>query len=96
MVENARPNAACSSNSSAAASMNSAVSVGSAVYGWLAILLAASMAQRWFGRGLGAALAVLATLLAVAGVTAAPDRPLDGISLIDVLSGRKTAFSRTV
>ena len=37
-----------------------AVSVGSAIYGWLAILLAASMAQRWFGRGLGAALAVLA------------------------------------
>jgi hypothetical protein len=37
-----------------------AVAVGSAVYGWLAILLAASIAERWFGRGLGAALAVLA------------------------------------
>src|SRR5687768_15560338 len=37
-----------------------AVALGSAVYGWLAILLAASLAERWFGRGLGAALAVLA------------------------------------
>jgi hypothetical protein len=37
-----------------------AVAIGSAVYGWLAILLAASMAERWFGRGLGAAMAVLA------------------------------------
>jgi hypothetical protein len=37
-----------------------AVALGSAVYGWLAILLTASMAERWFGRGLGAALAVLA------------------------------------
>jgi hypothetical protein len=37
-----------------------AVAVGSAVYGWLAILIAAAMAERWFGRGLGAALAVLA------------------------------------
>ncbi len=37
-----------------------AVALGSAVYGWLAILLAAAMAQQWFGRGLGAALAVLA------------------------------------
>ncbi|HUR22025.1 MAG TPA: hypothetical protein VMZ90_14515 [Vicinamibacterales bacterium] len=36
-----------------------AVALGSAVYGWLAILLAASIAERWFGRGLGAALAVL-------------------------------------
>ena len=37
-----------------------AVALGSAVYGWLAILLAASIAERWFGRGLAAALAVLA------------------------------------
>ena len=37
-----------------------AVTVGSAVYGWLAILFAAAIAERWFGRGLGAALAVLA------------------------------------
>lgn len=37
-----------------------AVAIGSAVYGWLAILLAAAIAERWFGRGLGAALAVLA------------------------------------
>lgn len=37
-----------------------AVALGSAVYGWLAILLAASIAERWFGRGPGAALAVLA------------------------------------
>jgi len=36
-----------------------AVAYGSAVYGWLAIFLSASIAQRWFGRGLGAALAVL-------------------------------------
>ena len=37
-----------------------AVALGSLVYGWIALLLAASMAERWFGRGLGAALAVLA------------------------------------
>lgn len=37
-----------------------AVALGSLVYGWLALLLAAAMAERWFGRGLGAALAVLA------------------------------------
>jgi hypothetical protein len=37
-----------------------AVALGSAVYGWLAILLAAAIAERWFGRGLGASLAVLA------------------------------------
>ena len=37
-----------------------AVAVGSAVYGWLAILFAAAIAERWFGRGLSAALAVLA------------------------------------
>src|SRR5687768_8185906 len=37
-----------------------AVALGSLVYGWLAVLLAAAMAERWFGRGLGAALAVLA------------------------------------
>ena len=37
-----------------------AVALGSAVYGWVAVLLAAAMAERWFGRGLGAALAVLA------------------------------------
>ena len=36
-----------------------AVALGSAVYGWLAILLAASIAERWFGRGLGAGVAVL-------------------------------------
>ncbi len=36
-----------------------AVAAASAVYGWLAILLAAAIAQQWFGRGLGAALAVL-------------------------------------
>ena len=37
-----------------------AVALGSLVYGWLALLLAAAIAERWFGRGLGAALAVLA------------------------------------
>ncbi|MEO6221919.1 MAG: hypothetical protein ABIP90_01615, partial [Vicinamibacterales bacterium] len=37
-----------------------AVAIGSAVYAWLAILLAASIAKRWFGAGLAAALAVLA------------------------------------
>ena len=37
-----------------------------------------------------------ATLLAAAGVKAAPDRPLDGSSLIDVLNGKKAAVSRTV
>ncbi len=36
-----------------------AVAYGSAVYGWLAIFLSAAVAHRWFGRGLGAALAVL-------------------------------------
>ncbi len=36
-----------------------AVAYGSAVYGWLAIFLSATIAQQWFGRGLGAALAVL-------------------------------------
>ena len=36
-----------------------AVAYGSAVYGWLAIFLSAAIAQQWFGRGLGAALAVL-------------------------------------
>lgn len=37
-----------------------AVAFGSAVYGWLAMLVAASIARRWFGHGLGAALALLA------------------------------------
>jgi hypothetical protein len=37
-----------------------AVALGSLVYGWLAIVLAASIAETWFGNGLGAALAVLA------------------------------------
>jgi hypothetical protein len=37
-----------------------AVAIGSAVYGWLALLLAAAIAERWFGRGLPAALAILA------------------------------------
>jgi hypothetical protein len=36
-----------------------AVSYGSAVYGWLAVLLSAWMAYQWLGRGLAAALAVL-------------------------------------
>ena len=36
-----------------------AVAYGSAVYGWLAILLSAAIAHRWLGRGLAAALAVL-------------------------------------
>jgi len=36
-----------------------AVAYGSAVYGWLAVLLSASIAHRWFGRGLGAGMAVL-------------------------------------
>jgi hypothetical protein len=37
-----------------------AVAYGSAIYGWLAVFLAAGIAHRWFGSGLGAALAVLA------------------------------------
>jgi len=36
-----------------------AVAFGSATYGWLALFLAASIAQQWLGRGLGAALIVL-------------------------------------
>lgn len=35
------------------------VAYGSAVYGWLAVLLSALIAQRWVGRGLAAALVVL-------------------------------------
>lgn len=37
-----------------------AVAFGSAVYGWLAIFLSANIALRFFGRGISAALAVLA------------------------------------
>lgn len=36
-----------------------AVAYGSAVYGWLAIVLSAAIAHRWLGRGLAAAIAVL-------------------------------------
>lgn len=36
-----------------------AVAYGSAVYGWLAVLLSVSIAHRWFGGGLRAGLAVL-------------------------------------
>jgi hypothetical protein len=37
----------------------SAVAYASAFYGWLAILLSATIAHQWLGRGVGAALAVL-------------------------------------
>jgi len=37
-----------------------------------------------------------ATLLAAAGVKPAADRPLDGISVLDVLTGKKEPFARTL